>query len=169
MFHCSLLKKRHSFRLDQLNLHCLPFLSLEWPCFYIPCFRVELLTVVLARYHVWFLTVLGYQKKKKCFLFCFEIKNVLHHRMSSLFPYKFPFTYTFTQKWIHLLILVPFQTFMAFFLLQNIKDILNNVGNQTVSVPFASSVWTKNTLCSTEESNSYRFGMTWRWGKDDRI
>jgi len=24
-------------------------------------------------------------------------------------------------------------------------------------------------LCSTKEKKSYRFGMTWRWGNDDRI
>jgi len=75
------------------------------------------------------------------------------------------------------------QVVPIFLLLNTKKDILKNVGNQTmtpivwrtkpfgpVNQQFGFQHCSKYfLLCSAEDRNSWRFGTTWRWVNDDRI
>ncbi len=80
----------------------------------------------------------------------------------------------------------PVGILLLFFLVLNTKlDILKKVCNQTVACPQTkkkkdygsqwgpATVWLptffKIKLCSTEESNSFRFKTTWEWVNDNRF
>ncbi len=50
-----------------------------------------------------------------------------------------------------------FQTFMHF--VEQIKDILKNVGNETVFGP----IWDQKSSKYLVQQNANRFGATWKW------